>query len=180
MNGYWGLRAAATDHRLAALAAFEAVTGDFASIFERAQPTFKNNDMFMSGYSGEEASDRELVARLPLGDLVAGITCPVLYGIGEFDELTQLEQAMASYERITAPKEMRVYENEFHPLGGVAAEVFRFGAEWVERALNGEFAEAGRDVRHYVHRDGRTTDGTANPTWWLGARVVESRRVEYS
>ena len=51
MNGYWGLRAAATDHRLAALAAFEAVTGDFASIFERAQPTFKNNDMFMSGYS---------------------------------------------------------------------------------------------------------------------------------
>ena len=71
MNGYWGLRAAATDHRLAALAAFEAVTGDFATIFERAQPTFKNNDMFMSGYSGEEASDRELVARLPLGDLVA-------------------------------------------------------------------------------------------------------------
>jgi hypothetical protein len=73
-----------------------------------------------------------------------------------------------------------VYENEFHPLGGVAAEVFRFGAEWVERALNGEFAEAGRDVRHYVHRDGRTTDGTANPTWWLGARVVESRRIESS
>src|SRR5580704_5841433 len=169
MNGYWGLRAAATDRRLAALAAFEAVTGDFATIFERAQPTFKNNYMFMSGYSDEEAFDRELVARLPLGDLVAGITCPVLYGIGEFDELTQLEQAMASYERITAPKEMRVYENEFHPLGGVAAEVFRFGAEWVERALNGEFAEAGCDVRHYVHRDGRTTDGTANPTWWLGA-----------
>jgi hypothetical protein len=180
MNGYWGLRAAATDHRLAALAAFEAVTGDFATIFERAQPTFKNNYMFMSGYSDEEAFDRELVARLPLGDMVAGITCPVFYGIGEFDELTQLEQAMASYERITAPKEMRVYENEFHPLGGVAAEVFRFGAEWVERALNGEFAEVGRDVRHYVHRDGRTTDGTANPTWWLGARVVESRRVESS
>ncbi|HEY1824248.1 MAG TPA: hypothetical protein VGG83_30450 [Trebonia sp.] len=124
--------------------------------------------MFMSGYSDEEAFDRDLAARMPLGDLVADIACPVLYGIGEFDELTQLEQALASYERVTAPKEMRVYEDEFHPLGGVAAEIFRFGAEWIERAVNGELAEPGRDVRHYVHRDGRTTDGTANPTWWLG------------
>ncbi|WP_269857103.1 alpha/beta hydrolase [Streptomyces sp. RPT161] len=180
MSGYWGSRAAATDRRLAALAAFEAVTGDFATIFERAQPTFKNNYMFMSGYSDEEAFDRELVARMPLGDLVADITCPVLYGIGEFDELTQLEQALANYERVRAPKEMRVYENEFHPLGGVAAEIFRFGAEWIERALNGELAEPGRDVRHYVHRDGRTTDGTANPTWWLDtipAQITEARRA---
>ncbi|MEV8322828.1 alpha/beta hydrolase [Kitasatospora sp. NPDC056731] len=180
MSGYWGSRAAATDRRLAALAAFEAVTGDFQTIFEQAQPTFKNNYMYMAGYTDEEAFDRELVARMPLGDLVQEIDCPVLYGIGEFDELTRLEQALANYERIRAPKELRVYENEFHPLGGVAAEIFRFGAEWIERALNGEFAEAGRDVRHYVHHDGRTTDGTANPTWWLGAvpaQITAARRA---
>jgi len=172
MSGYWGSRAAATDPRLAALAAFEAVTGDFSTIFERARPTFKNNYMFMAGYTDEEVFDRELVARMPLGDLVAQISCPVLYGIGEFDELTPLDQALASYERIRAPEEMRVYEDEFHPLGGTAAEVFRFGAEWLERALNGEFREPGRDVRHYVHRDGRTTDGTAIPTWWLDGAAV--------
>ena len=179
MSGYWGSRAAATDPRLAALAAFEAVTGDFATIFEQAQPTFKNNYMFMAGYTDEDAFDRDLVAAMPLGDLVREITCPVLYGIGEFDELTQLEQALASYELVRAPKELRVYENEFHPLGGAAAEVFRFGAEWVERALNGEFREPGRDVRHYVHSDGRTTDGSADPTWWLGtvpARIAGLRR----
>ncbi|KOU33967.1 alpha/beta hydrolase [Streptomyces sp. WM6378] len=178
MSGYWGSRAAATDPRLAALAAFEAVTGDFKTIFERAQPTFKNNYMYMADYTDEAAFDRELVAHMPLGDLVGEITCPVLYGIGEFDELTPLEQALASYERVTAPKEMRVYENEFHPLGGTAAEVFRFGAEWIERALNGEFAEPGRDVRHYVHRDGHTTDGSADPTWWLGTvppAIAEAR-----
>ncbi|WP_327068448.1 alpha/beta hydrolase [Kitasatospora sp. NBC_01250] len=180
MSGYWGSRAAATDPRLAALAAFEAVTGDFTTIFERAQPTFKNNYMFMAGYTDEEAFDRELVARMPLGELVGDITCPVLYGIGEFDELTVLEQALASYERVRAPKELRVYENEFHPLGGVAAEVFRFGAEWVERALNGEFRAPGRDVRHYVRRDGSTVDGTANPAWWLGtepALITGARRA---
>lgn len=180
MSGYWGTRAAATDPRLGALAAFEAVTGDFQTIFERAQPTFKNNYMFMAGYSDEEAFDRDLATAMPLGDLVQQITCPVLYGIGEFDELTQLEQALANYERIRAPKEMRVYENEFHPLGGTAAEVFRFGAEWVERALDGEFREPGRDERHYVHIDGRTTDGTAHPAWWLGtvpAQIGNARQA---
>ncbi|MEU7143473.1 alpha/beta hydrolase [Nocardia sp. NPDC046473] len=166
MSGYWGSRAAATDPRLAALAAFEAPTGDFQTIFERAQPTFKANYMYMAGYDDEAAFDRELVAHLPLDALVADITCPVLYGIGEFDELTPLAQALANYELVRAPKEIRVYEDEFHPLGGVAAEVFRFGAEWLERALAGDFHTPGRDARHYVHRDGRTTTGSATPTWW--------------
>lgn len=168
MSGYWGSRAAATDPRLAALAAFEAPTGDFHTIYERAQPTFKHNYMYMAGYADEVTFDQDLTARMPLGDLAGDITCPVLYGIGEFDELTPLEQALANYELVRAPKEIRVYEDEFHPLGGVAAEIFRFGAEWLERALSGEFATPGRDVRHYVHRDGRTTDGTADPQWWSG------------
>ncbi|RDI63354.1 alpha/beta hydrolase [Nocardia pseudobrasiliensis] len=177
MSGYWGSRAAATEPRLAALAAFEAPTGDFRTIFERAQPTFKANFMYMAGYDDEDAFDRELVERMPLGDLVGDITCPVLYGIGEFDELTPLEQALANYELVRAPKEIRVYEGEFHPLGGVAAEAFRFGAEWLERALSGELAEPGRDVRHYIHRDGRTTDGTADPQWWSGAVPFEIERL---
>jgi len=129
--------------------------------------TFKNNYMFMTGYTDEAAFDRDMASQMPLGDLVERIGCPVLYGIGEFDELTPLDQALISFEKISAPKELRVYEDEFHPLGGVAAEMFRFAAEWLERALNGELAAPGRDVRCYVHRDGRTTDGAAHPTWWL-------------
>ncbi|MCT9934355.1 hypothetical protein N5079_29540 [Planotetraspora sp. A-T 1434] len=37
------------------------------------------------------------------------------------------------------------------------------GAEWLERALNGERGKPGRDVRHHVQHDGRTTDGSAGP-----------------
>jgi cephalosporin-C deacetylase-like acetyl esterase len=166
MSGYWGHRLAATDHRLAALASFEGVTGDFATIFERAQPSFKTNYLRMAGYTDEAAFDRDLVAKLPLGDLVTAITCPTLIGIGEFDELSQLEQVISSYERMSAPKEIRVYENEFHPLGGVAAEAMRFAADWLIRALAGELAEPGRDERYYVHADGGVTEGTANPDWW--------------
>jgi hypothetical protein len=165
MSGYWGHRLAATDHRLSALASFEGVTGDFATIFERAQPSFKANFMAMAGCDDERAFDRELAANLPLGDMVRGIECPVLIGIGEFDELSSLTQVIDSYEKIRAPKEIRVYENEFHPLGGVAGEAIGFAADWLSRALAGEFDDS-HDARYYMRADGRVDAGSANPTWW--------------
>ncbi|MGF7153497.1 alpha/beta hydrolase family protein [Novosphingobium gossypii] len=144
MSGYWGHRAAVSDRRIKAFASFEGVTGDFATIFERAQPSSKNNYMYMSSYTNEDDFDREIARKMPLGDLVAQIECPVLVGIGEFDELTRLEEAITSFERIKAPKELRVYEDEYHRLGGVAAEIIRFGGEWLERAMSGDLAEPGR------------------------------------
>jgi dienelactone hydrolase len=169
MSGYWALRALANpDTSLRAAATFEAVSGDFETIFEAAQPSFKNNYMYMAGYTDEDAFDRDLKARMPLGDLVTRITRPVLMGIAEFDELTPVQNALATYERITAPKEMRVYENDFHPLGKYAAEVFAFGAEWVIRALDGEFDQPGRDQRHFMGDDGGATETSADPQWWLG------------
>jgi hypothetical protein len=69
-------------------------------------------------------------------------------------EVQPLDQAIASFDRIRTPTELRVYEDEFHPLGGVAAEVFRLTAEWLQRAINGEPAETGRDVHHYVQAAG--------------------------
>lgn len=170
MSGYWALRALANpDTLLRAAATFEAVSGDFETIFEAAQPSFKNNYMYMAGYTDEDAFDRDLKERMPLGDLVTRITRPVLMGIGEFDELTPVQNALATYERITAPKEMRVYENDFHPLGKYAAEVFAFGAEWVVRAVDGEFDQPGRDERHFMRDDGGVTEISADPQWWLGA-----------
>ncbi|MER8088998.1 hypothetical protein ACFVZR_31660 [Streptomyces sp. NPDC058316] len=44
----------------------------------------------MAGYTDEDVFDVQLAQRMPLGELVAEITCPVFMGIGEFDELTQL------------------------------------------------------------------------------------------
>lgn len=178
MSGYWALRAlASSETMLRAAATFEAVCGDFDTIFEAAQPSFKNNYMYMAGYTDEAAFDRDLTQRMPLGDLVSKINRPVLLGIGEFDELTPITDALVTYERINAPKEMRVYENEFHPLGGVAAEIFAFGAEWVIRALDGAFDKPGRDERHFMCDSGGATDATADPQWWLGAAPLELSRL---
>ncbi len=35
----------------------------------------------------------------------------------------------------------------------------------------------GRDERFFVHRDGRTTEGTADPRWWLGATPAGLAKV---
>ncbi|AMM19445.1 dipeptidyl aminopeptidase [Frondihabitans sp. PAMC 28766] len=173
MSGHWGLAAASRkDHGLRALASFEGVTGTFETIFERAQPTFKNNYLYMTGYTDETLFDSEIARRMPLGDRVRDIDIPVLMAQGEFDELTPLEEALATYEKITAPKQMRVFEGEFHPLGGVAAEMCRFGADWLSRALTGEFDGTSMDERYFVHTDGDTTDGSADPTWWNGEMPV--------
>ncbi|MED2789307.1 alpha/beta hydrolase [Bacillus thuringiensis] len=172
MSGYWGMRAAASDNRIKAIATFEGVYGEFDTIFNRAQPSFKANFMYMSGYTDEVAFENELSSQMNLWKLAPKITCPVFMGIGEFDELTRLEEALSLYEFVEAPKEICVYENEFHPLGGVAAEIFRFGAEWVELALEGNF-KANHDERYYMHRDGGVTEGTAFPTYWLGAQPAE-------
>ncbi|WP_158880207.1 alpha/beta hydrolase [Amycolatopsis anabasis] len=172
MSTYWGMRAAAHEPRLRAVAGFMGVYGDFETIFNRAQPNFKTNFMYMSGYTDEEAFDADLGTRMNLWELAGRIACPVLMGIGEFDELTRLEEALALYELIRAPKEIRVYEDQFHPLGGVANEMYTYGAEWLRRALAGEF-DTGRDARYYVHHDGGVTAGSADPVWWQGARPAE-------
>jgi hypothetical protein len=120
----------------------------------------------MAGYDDESAFDRELTAALPLGDLVADIACPVLVGIGEFDELSRLDQVLESYEKIGAPQEIRVYENEFHPLGGVAGEIIGYAADWLSRTLAGEQAQPGRDARFSMRANGQVDAGSAETTWW--------------
>jgi hypothetical protein len=141
-------------------------------------PSFKANYQYMTGIDNEDEFDRTMKTQMPLGSLVEGIRKPVFIGIGEFDELTPIDQALATYERIRAPKEMRVYEDEFHPLGGVAAEIFAFSADWILRALGGEFDQPGRDVRHFMTKEGRQVPSSADPVWWLGglpASLIEVR-----
>ncbi len=168
MSTYWGMRGAAHDSRLRAVAGFMGVYGDFDKLFNGAQPNFKTNFMAMSGYTDEELFDAELGSKMNLWSLAAKISCPVLMVVGEFDELVPLEETLALYELLSCPKEIRVHEDEFHPLGGIGGDMTTFGADWLRRALAGEFDD-GRDVRRYVRSGGEMSRGSAEPDWWLGA-----------
>ncbi len=168
MGAYWALRAAAHDRRLKAAATTVGFYGDVDTLFGRAQPSYKRNYMGMAGYEDASAFDADIAEHMGLDGLSERITCPVLFSFGEFDELSNLPDAVRAFDKIQAPKEMFVWEDEFHPLGRVLPEALRIGRSWISRALGGGFAP-GHDFRVYTHRDGRAVPGTGLPPWWSPA-----------
>ena len=165
MGSYWGLRAAAHDVRIRAVATAMGCYGDMSVIFERAQPSFKRNFMAMSGYTDEARFDTEVAAKMRVAPVVDRIDVPVLMAYGEFDELSTVEATIDLYDKITAPKRLLIFEQEFHALGGVGAELIGSTAAWLELALAGEIPP-GDAQQAYVRRSGDIRDGSAEPAWW--------------
>jgi dipeptidyl aminopeptidase/acylaminoacyl peptidase len=174
MGSYWGLRTAAHDPRLRAAATAMGCYGDMDTIFERAQPSFKANFMRMSGFTDEERFDAEVATKMQLLSLADDITCPVLMQYGEFDELSSVEETVRLFDALTVPKSLFIYEQEFHALGGVGAEIITAAADWLERALAGSLADGAQEA--YVRRNGEVQDGDAAPVWWMGALPFDRAR----
>jgi dipeptidyl aminopeptidase/acylaminoacyl peptidase len=141
-GSYWSARAALWEarhgNRIKAAGGLAAQWEPaFVTEFEYAQPNFKTNYMYMAGEDSEAAFDRAA----PLHDLrgdIGEIRCPLLIVQGEFDELCTPEQVESIISRATAPYEFRIYEDEFHPLGGVALEAYEGAADWLKDRLDGK------------------------------------------
>jgi pimeloyl-ACP methyl ester carboxylesterase len=164
MGSYWGLRTAAQDPRVKALATAMGCYGAMDIIFGRAQPAFKANYMRMSGYTDEEAFASEVASRMGVIHLAEDVRCPTLMSYGEFDELSTLEETIALYEKLGGPKHLMVYEQEFHALGGVGAEIIGAASDWLVNTLSDN---GPRDAKSqsYVMRSGEITS-SAQPEWW--------------
>ncbi len=140
MGSYWGMSFAAREPRLAAVATAGACYGGKREIFNVSSPRFKQIFMYMAGMTDEDAFD-EMVSKMYLGDEVGRITAPCLMVTGEYDPLAYLEDTVAVYQSVTAPKELWVLENEFHfPLESDAPNlgrrpVFDFIADWLVDAF---------------------------------------------
>lgn len=155
MGSYWATRIAAHDRRVKAAAtalSCHTLEGQ-VTIFTAAQPKFINTFMYMSGITDEDQFTRTFVEGMGLGDVLDALACPVLLVAGEFDELTPTAETVGVYDRITAPKELWVYEDEFHPLGSVAGELLPIMVDWVLARLGG--AEPIRDRRLFIDRAGQ-------------------------
>lgn len=157
MGSYWGMRLAATDDRVRAVATAAACYGPKWAIFNQASPRFKQMFMYMSGLHDEVEFDA-MAAQMVLDDLAPQISCPVLQVTGEYDPLAPLEDVIDVYEKLVAPKELWVVENDFHNprgtenFGGV--DIWCFLADWLRDALHGRVG-AGHDRRVLVRqRDG--------------------------
>ncbi|MBS1894608.1 MAG: alpha/beta hydrolase [Actinobacteria bacterium] len=170
MGSYWGLRTGAVEPRLKAVGTAMGCYGDMRIIFERAQPSFKRNFMNMSGYTDEDAFDREVAAKMGVDALVEKIEVPVLMQYGEFDELSTVDATVDLYDKINAPKRLMIFEQEFHALGGVGAELIGGAASWLDLALAGRIP-AGEARQSYLKHSGEVVED-ATPDWWLSAAAA--------
>jgi dipeptidyl aminopeptidase/acylaminoacyl peptidase len=153
-GSYWAPRAAIWEarhrNRIKACAGLMAdwETG-FVTEFEFAQPNFKSNYMYMAGEQDEARFD-ELAPLHTLDGLIEEVTCPILMALGEFDELCGVEQVEQIMQQVRTAHELRVYENEFHPMGGVAIEAWEGALDWIGDRLAGRPAEPA--VRRLVEK----------------------------
>jgi dipeptidyl aminopeptidase/acylaminoacyl peptidase len=133
-GSYWAPVMAASEPRLRACAC---MMGSFYEQgFDVGQPTFKENFMYMTGAETEVEAEA-LVPYVTLDGVESEIRCPLLVLHGEMDELTPEEDARRFIDRAVnaESRELHIFENEFHPLGGVSPEAFTRVADWLHDQL---------------------------------------------
>jgi alpha-beta hydrolase superfamily lysophospholipase len=156
---FWAMRAAADEPRYAAVAgAIACYYWDRLTIFDEAPIRFKQVFMGMAGMEDEAKFD-VMCEDFTLKNHAARILCPVLMATGEFDPLNPLEDAESVFEALSGPKEMWIFEDEFHPISAPKAlgghTTFHFLAEWMRRALAGEIKqELNRKTLVHCNGDG--------------------------
>ena len=138
-GSHWGARTAAIDSRVKALATNHATVGPKQAIFEEASPRFKQMFMYMSGIRDEDEFDR-MADRMITAGYAKKITCPTLLVMGEYDPLCHLKAGLDFFEELVVPKELWVFENEFHRVSeqeGIAKlNIYSFMADWLRDSLD--------------------------------------------
>jgi len=142
-GSHWALRAAAHDPRLKVCGTATACYGNKVAIFEHASPRFKQVFMYMAGLSDEGEFDR-MAERMTMKGYSEKVKCPTLLTIGEYDSLTDLEDAEEVFEDLAGPKEMWIFEDEFHgqaEIKGLAGlNMIPFILDWMKDAFAGKYA----------------------------------------
>ncbi len=143
MGSYFGPRVAVEDDRVAALALIKGTWYTKDIIFEQSPPSFKKRYMYMSGITDEAEFDA-FAREMTLDGLEHRIDAPTFIAHGEYDELMPREYARQFFERLDCPKELRLYENQFHAIGGPdeTNEIVDWFTRVWEGAVDADHAEA--------------------------------------
>jgi dipeptidyl aminopeptidase/acylaminoacyl peptidase len=158
MGSYWALRLSSYDHRAAAVVSSVACFNPNNTIFTQSSPRFKQMFMYMAGYEDEEKFDREVARGMTVRGYLDKVKCPTLLVTGEFDPLCPLEDAIEAYHELKVPKEMWVFENQYHPLWGIAnlggMDCHDYVLDWLNGLFSGRRVPTKRGRIAYVRENG--------------------------
>ena len=145
MGSFWGLQVAATgDPRIKAVAGPWASYIDKYFIMDTFSPRYKQLFGYLTGSKSEEELDATL-AKMSVEGREADIKCPVLLTVGEYDSRSPVELIYDFYDKVNAPKELWVYEDQYHmarmfPGGDFnRIDTHMMAFDWIRDALAGKF-----------------------------------------
>jgi dipeptidyl aminopeptidase/acylaminoacyl peptidase len=147
MGSRYSVEIAAYDERLKCCVGQMANVCPTDIIFNQAQPNFKRIYMYMTNISDEAEFDK-YADEMDEFFFTAGekLKAPYLLVAGELDELCPPEDVAKWLDRLNCPKELWMYEDVFHPMGEVAADIYPNIADWILETLNNG-RPAGHDKR---------------------------------
>jgi dipeptidyl aminopeptidase/acylaminoacyl peptidase len=165
-GSYWGVRFAATDHRLKAAALPWSSVCDKYYLMEEESPRYKQLFSYLTQAKTEDDLDR-FVEEMDLLPMAGDLACPVLLSVGEYDPRSPTDEVYDFYDRITAPAELWVYADQHHtaslaPAGGMTSwnrDIYPTSFDWLLDRLNGrEMVHAGEVL--YLEPTGGGPNGT--------------------
>jgi len=158
MGSYWSLRLSSYDHRAAVVVSAVACFNPNNTIFTQSSPRFKQMFMYMAGYDDEAKFDKEVASGMTVRGYLGKIKCPTLLVTGEFDPLCPLEDAVEAYRDLKVPKEMWVFENQYHPLWGLSnlggMDTHDYVLDWLKAFFSGQRTPTSRGRIAYIREGG--------------------------
>jgi pimeloyl-ACP methyl ester carboxylesterase len=112
-GSFWGLRLAAIDHTVRAIAAPQASVCEKFIQTDLESPRWKQLFAFLTQAGSEEELDA-LMADMTMEGLMGDVVCPTLLTVGEFDPRAPLEPTLAMFDEMKAPAEMWVMADQHH------------------------------------------------------------------
>jgi hypothetical protein len=137
MGSYWALRFAATDNRVRA-AATKSSYSDKYFVMNEDSPRYKRLFAFLTQSTTEDELDRTM-AGMNLEAHMGRLRCATLMLTGEYDHRDPLDEVYRLFDKVTAPKELWVFADQFHQLrfaNGV--DVYEVLLDWLCDRLAGE------------------------------------------
>ena len=168
MGSYWSLRLSSYDHRAAAVVSAVACFNPNNTIFTQSSPRFKQMFMYMAGYDDEAKFDREVASGMTVRGYLGKVKCPTLLVTGEFDPLCPLEDAVEAFHDLKVPKEMWVFENQYHPLWSISnlggMDTHDYVLDWLKGLFSGKRTPTKRGRIAYIREGG---DGPWGKCDWV-------------
>jgi pimeloyl-ACP methyl ester carboxylesterase len=143
-GSYWGLRLAATDDRVRALAAPWASFGDKYYLMTEESPRFEQLFAHLTRAESEEQLSETLAGMDNYNDM-ARITCPAVFMTGEYDPRSPIEETLELFSKVTAPAELWVFADQHHMLSLVGSaegkgwmnDIHAVSMDWLADRVNG-------------------------------------------